>query len=223
PTTAGLTNVDGSTLQFVITGNYSVDGAELVKFKPIYVDAPATTAALNLASLVGVTSAPVTFMGAAIAQITAAGAASVAPAIAAKDAAIVAKDQAVAAKTEMEAILVTDLATTDGQSAALINTEASATRGALNSAIATATGMVSPTGFTQAHVEAAVDALPLDGGHLHFNGAGPYVLTAGLHFNGYSNLTITSDGAQIIAAASWVDTKYDFSPTDGQDSLFRFL
>lgn len=70
PTQTGVTNLDGDTLQYIVTGEYSVDGAvELLD--PIYIDAPTTTAPVNLASFVGVTSVPPTFMGAAVAQLQA--------------------------------------------------------------------------------------------------------------------------------------------------------
>lgn len=83
PTKTGLTNV--SDYQYVITGEYSLDGVRPVKMDPIYIDAPTSTAAVNLASFIGVTSAPPTFMGQAVAQITAAGQASLAATVAAKD------------------------------------------------------------------------------------------------------------------------------------------
>ena len=69
PTKTGLTNV--SDYQYVITGEYSLDGVRPVKMDPIYIDAPSSTAAVNLASFIGVTSAPPTFMGQAVAQLQA--------------------------------------------------------------------------------------------------------------------------------------------------------
>ena len=70
PTQTGVTNLDGDTLQYIVTGEYSVDGAVKL-LDPIYIDAPTTTTAVNLASFVGVTSVPATFMGAAVAQLQA--------------------------------------------------------------------------------------------------------------------------------------------------------
>lgn len=70
PTQTGVTNLDGDTLQYIVTGEYSVDGAVKL-LDPIYIDAPTTTAPVNLASFIGVTSVPPTFMGAAVAQLQA--------------------------------------------------------------------------------------------------------------------------------------------------------
>ena len=97
PTKTGATNV--SDWQYVITGEYSLDGVRPVKMDPIYIDAPTSTAADNLVNFVGVTSAPATFMGAAVAQITAAGQASLASTVAARDAAQSATQAAQAAAT----------------------------------------------------------------------------------------------------------------------------
>lgn len=136
PTKTGATNV--SDWQYVITGEYSLDGVHPVMMDPIYIDAPTSTAAVNLADFIGVTSVPATFMGQAVAQLQAAGQASLAPTLAAKDQAVAAKEAAIAAQAQVEQILITDLGTTDGQTAALIGTPSSASAQALSATVATA-------------------------------------------------------------------------------------
>lgn len=97
PTKTGATNV--SDWQYVFTIEAQLDGVKPPLIDPIHVDAPTSTAADNLVNFVGVTSVPATFMGAAVAQITAAGQTSLASTVAARDAAQSATQAAQAAAT----------------------------------------------------------------------------------------------------------------------------
>ena len=136
PTQTGVTNLDGDTLQYIVTGEYSVDGAVKL-LDPIYIDAPTSTAAVNLASFIGVTSVPPTFMGAAVAQLQAK-----------VDEAEAARDATLAAKDYIDGVLITDLGTTDGQTKALIEAGASETRAALNAAIGSEVAAAAYIDFT---------------------------------------------------------------------------
>lgn len=171
PTSVGANPV---AFEYKVTLEVYRRGMERQVLGPYYMAAPATTADIPLANWPEVSSVPATWMTTATAQLTAAGQAALATTTAAKDqalaaqsGAVAAKDLTLAAKAEVEQILITDLATTDGQTSALINAPASATAQALTATIATVATPVAQAAAadylgSQPGVEAAAEAAVAD-------------------------------------------------------------
>lgn len=145
PTKVGATNV--SDWQYVVTIEAQLDGVRPPQIDPIYINAPSSSAANNLVNFVGVTSVPATFMGAAIAQITAAGSAALADTTAARAAA-----QSAAAASQAAATTASQRR--DQAAASAVAAQAAAGTAATQAAAQAAAGVAAATAADRTAVAA---------------------------------------------------------------------
>lgn len=122
-----------ATFEYKVTLEVTRKGGKRQELGPYYLNAPAVDEASHpLAEWPGISSAPASWMTEATATLTAAGQSALQSTLTARDQTITVKDQAaaardaaIAAKVYVEDLIITDLATTDGQTAALLNTPTS--------------------------------------------------------------------------------------------------